>query len=135
MNCPDHELAAIEELHRQDREAALKGDVETLLSLFTDDGIVIPSEGEIIKGKDALRKMLLQDQEMMKDLTLVDYRQDFEEIEICGDLAIEWGFYRGEYLSGKKGEKITGSGKLMRILKRDTVGSWKVHRAIWTVEP
>ena len=79
--------------------------------------------------------MLERDQEMMKDCTLVEYNQDFKEIKISGDYAFEWGCYSGEYISGTDKHRIRGSGKLMRILKLDKDGTWKVFRAIWTVDP
>jgi ketosteroid isomerase-like protein len=47
-------LKSIEELHKKDKLASMNGDLETLLTLFTDDGIAIPAEGEIIEGKEAL---------------------------------------------------------------------------------
>ena len=43
-------LKSIEELHSKDKQAYMNGDFETLLTLFTDDGILIPPEGEIIEA-------------------------------------------------------------------------------------
>ena len=127
-------LKSIEELHKKDKLASMNGDLETLLTLFTDDGILIPPEGEIIEGKEALRNMLKQNFEFHQDYIITEYNQDFKEIKILGRYAYEWGTYSGKYKSKDDGKEVTGSGKLMRILELQADGSWKVHRTIWTVD-
>jgi len=112
----------------------MNGDLETLLSLFTDDGIAIPAEGEIIEGKEALREMLKQNFELLKDYIITEYKQDFKEIKILGKYAYEWGIYSGKYKSKEDNKEIIGSGKLMRILRLQEDGSWKVSRTIWTID-
>lgn len=127
-------LKAIEELHIKDKQASMNSDMETLVSLFTDDGIAIPAQGDIIEGKEALRNMLKQNFELHQEYVITEYTQDFKEIKILGQYAYEWGTYSGKYRSKDDGKEITGSGKLMRILKLQADGSWKVHRTIWTVD-
>ncbi|MFB0555424.1 MAG: DUF4440 domain-containing protein [Phycisphaerae bacterium] len=116
------------------RQASINRDLETLLSLFTEDGIAIPPEGEIIEGKEALRNMLKQNFELMQDHIITEYNQDFKEIKVLGQYAYEWGIYNGKYKSKEDDKEITGGGKLMRILRLQVDGSWKVYRAIWTVD-
>jgi uncharacterized protein (TIGR02246 family) len=127
-------LKSIEELHKKDKQASMNSDMETLLSLFTDDGIAIPPEGEIIEGKEALRNMLKLGFELHHDYIITEYNQDFKEVNVLGEYAYEWGTYNGKYKSNSDGTEIAGSGKLMRILKLQADGSWKVHRTIWTVD-
>ena len=55
----DTDLEAIEELHKKDQLASLNGDIETLLSLFTEDGILILPDGKIIPSRKELREMLI----------------------------------------------------------------------------
>ena len=129
----DSDLEAIEELHKKDQMASLNGDIETLMSLFTEDGILIPPDREIVKGREELKRMLLENYEQYKDYQIVDYVHDFEEIKVIGDYAYEWGTYRGKYKSRRDDTEITGSGKLLRILKRQKDGSWKISRSIWNV--
>ena len=95
---------------------------------------MIPAEGEILRGKDGLKKMLEENFKNLNEYTLIQYKHDFEEIKIIGEYAYEWGLYSGKYKSKKDDKEITGSGKLMRILKRQNDGSWKVSRSIWTVD-
>ena len=127
-------LKSIEELHKKDKQASMNGDLETLLTLFTDDGILIPAEGDIIEGKEGLNNMLKQSLELYKDYRVTEYDHDFKEIKVLGQYAYEWGIYSSKYKSKKDGKEITASGKLMRILKLQADGNWKVHRTIWTVD-
>ena len=112
----------------------MNGDIETLESLFTEDGILIPAEGDIIEGKEGLKNMLKQSLELYRDYTVTEYIHDFKEINVLGQFAYEWGTYSSKYISKKDGKETVESGKLMRILKQQLDGSWKVHRAIWTVD-
>lgn len=78
--------------------------------------------------------MLEQNLELLKEYRLVEYNQDFKEISILGEYAYEWGYYSGEYVSKKDSQEVTGSGKLMRILKLEKDGAWRVSRSIWTAD-
>ncbi len=127
-------LQAIDELHKKDKSASLAGDTEALLSLFTEGGIAIPHEGEIVEGKESLRRMLEQNQNILKEYNLVEYNHDFKEVKIIGKFAYEWGYYSGKYISKIDSSEIVGSGKLMRILELQNDGTWKVSRSIWTVD-
>jgi ketosteroid isomerase-like protein len=127
-------LQAIDELHKKDKIASLSGDTETLLNLMTDDGIVIPHEGEIFEGKKGLRIMLEQNKKILKEYDLVEYNHDFKEVKIIGKFAYEWGYYSGKYISKSDSSEVVGSGKLMRILELQVDGNWKIARSIWTVD-
>ena len=134
MTNEDILLQAINELHKKDKSASLAGDTETLLNLFTEDGIVIPYEGESVEGKEGLRKMLEQNQKILDEYNLVEYNHDFKEVKIIGKFAYEWGYYSGKYISKIDSSEVVGSGKLMRILELQNDGTWKVSRSIWTVD-
>ena len=101
MNNRDTALQSIEELHKKDKNASLNGDLATLLSLFTEDGIAIPASGEIVQGKQQLRRMLKQNLELLKKYRLVEYNQAFKEVSRLGESAYEWGYYSGKYVSKK----------------------------------
>jgi len=134
MKDEDTKLKAIQELHKKDKIASLAGDIETLLSLFTDDGIIIPDQGDIIQGKTNLKHFLEENNKILETHDLVEYNHDFQEIQIMGEYAYEWGYYSGKYIVKESGEEITGGGKLMRILALQKDRSWKVTRSIWTVD-
>jgi uncharacterized protein (TIGR02246 family) len=119
----------IEELHQTDMKASMANDVDTLLSLWTDDGVMIRPGGEPVIGKKALTQAMESYREQLKNITITQYVIDFKEVKIIGDHAYEWGDYHHKYYPGQELEQ---KGRLMRILRRQPDGQWKVARAIWT---
>jgi len=125
------ELAAIEELHRRDREAAMAGEVSALLDLVTDDVVLLPPGGAPVVGKEAVAEMLAREDGTRSGTEILEYVQDFQEVSLYGDVAVEWGRYRGRSRL-EDGEEAASSGSLLRILRRGPDGAWKVARSIWT---
>ena len=124
------DLEKIDELHKTDMKASLEQDFETLMSLWTEDGVLILPNHEPVKGIEALRKMMANQREESKNYSITEYVHDFNEVRIVGDWAFEWGTYRGTMVPKESGEPVTETGKLMRILKKQPGGVWKVARAI-----
>ena len=52
-----------------------------------------------------------------------------------GDHAFQWGTYHDSMRPRTGGDTVRTSGKLMRILQRQSDGSWKISRGISTVDP
>lgn len=113
-------------------EASKTWDVETLASLWTDDIVSIPQDGQPIIGKEANRNSLLKLREASRDIDIVEYNLTFNEVNVIGDWAFEWGTFSGTIRSKIGGESSESSGKLFRVLKRDADGSWKVARAMFS---
>jgi uncharacterized protein (TIGR02246 family) len=123
-------LARIEELHRKDIAASKTRDFETLLSLWTEDGVLLLPGGKPIVGKEALKAYMDEQAEISRTYKIKKYEHKWEEIKIIGDWAFEWGFFEGEAEMIKGGEIIREQGKLLRILRKQEDGSWKAARAI-----
>jgi len=126
-----YELAAIEDLHRKDMAAARNGDLEDLVSLWSEEAVAMPPRGPMVAGKSAIRRMIEGNLAQLVDFEVVEYVLDFEEVEIFGDHAVEYGTYRGTYRSKADGATVRGRGKLMRVLERQPDGTWLVARSIW----
>ena len=124
------DLDKIEELHKTDMKASLEQDFETLISLWTDDGVLILPNQEPVRGIEALRKMMEEQREESKAYSITEYVHDFKEVKVIGEWAFEWGIYRGTMVMKDGGEPVSETGKLMRILKKQPDGNWKVSRAI-----
>ena len=127
----EDDLRDIEALNRHDVEAALAGDTRAIASQWTDDFVVL-SSGPILRGRDAHTMMIEQGAEQAKAFVSVDYTVAFEEITVSGDYAYEWGTYRGSMRPRAGGETISYSGKLLRVLRRQPDGAWKMHRTMMT---
>lgn len=126
----DADRRAIEQLHQRDQRASLERDADTLLSLMDDDIMLIPPRGEPTKGKQAVAAALRTYFEHVKDSTITEYVQAFEEIGIGPDLAFDWGHFRGAEVSAE-GRAVRQRTRIMRILRRQADGPWKVYRAFW----
>ncbi len=125
-----NELKKIEELHRRDIEASKSGDFATLRSLLTPDAVMMPPGQPLIQGEEQLNQSYRHMEKAMRETEVLEYRLEFEEIQILGNYAFEWGFLHGISRDLNKGIKQS-TYKLMRILKKDDEGFWKIHRAIW----
>ncbi len=122
----------IEELHQTDVKASMANDVDTLLGLWTDDGVIIRPAGEPVIGKKAITQAMESYREQLKNITITQYIIDFKEVTIIGDHAYEWGDYHHKYFTkDNPGKELEQKGKLMRILRRQPDGQWKAARAIW----
>ncbi len=124
----------IEELHRKDVIASKAGDVATLGSLWTEDGVALPPNHAPVIGIKAIREWLNQNRLDTTKLELTEYVLDFREIRVFGDTAFEWARSRVTVHPKGNAKDIHASGNLMRILKRESDGSWKVARAIWNID-
>jgi len=123
-------LAGIKELHRKDIAASKARDFKTLLSLWTEDGVLLLPGKKPIIGKDALKAYMDEQAKISATYEIKKYEHKWEDIRVIGDWAFEWGFFDSEAEMLKGGEIIRQQGKLLRVLKRQEDGSWKAARAI-----
>ena len=121
----------IEELHQTDMRASKAGDYSTLRTLFSDDAVVLPPGGRMIRGRDALDASFASMANHTPSTEVLEYRFDWHEIEVCGDYAFEWGYIIGQERSLKNGSVSSEKHHVMRILQRQPDDTWKVHRTIW----
>ena len=128
-------LVEIEMLHEKDMAASKVFDVETLISLSTDDVVLLQPNEPPIRGREALRLYLESNRQAVAEYEILEYVHDFEEISVLGDWAYEWGEFRGSYRTISNGEVVTERMRLFRILRRQPDDSWKVARAIWHALP
>ena len=127
----DADMAAIEKLHETDMAAAKIHDIDTLITLMTDDCILLPPGQEPIRGRDAIWKFMQEQLPENQKYEITEYVQDFDEIKIIGDWAYEWATFHGTYHLKSGGPDLHERSRLFRILCRQSDGSWKVARAIW----
>ena len=128
------DMAAIEALHQRDLTASFARDGATLLSLWSEDPAALPPQGPILRGREPLARELLATVDSDDVWEVVEYVQDFVEVEVVGDYGWDLGTYRTRGRNRETGEETSASGKLLRILRRAPDGSWNVHRSIWNVE-
>ena len=126
------DLRAIEAINRRDMQFALANDSDKMMSQWTDDIVLLPPAGPIVRGRSASAEVLLG---AASTFEVVEWVFDVQEVKILGDHAFQWGTYHGSVRPRAGGEAVRSSGKVMRILQRQPDGSWKIYRTISTVDP
>ena len=124
------EIQAIDALSRKDIAACMKNDVETLCSLWTEDGVLIMPGAPPLVGKKAICGMLEEQKAKSQGSITTDYTEEWEEVRIVGDYAWQWG-KMSQTQSDATGKQETMRVNAMRILRREKDG-WKVARAVVT---
>jgi uncharacterized protein (TIGR02246 family) len=119
--------ASINEIWNRYSSAYNSADIDSWISLWTDNGIQMPPGSPPVRGKEEIRK---RNKAVLLRFTFdLSIRND--EIG-AGD---DWAFARGTYkatLTSKEGGKRTQvDGKYLTIFQRQSDGSWKIHRDIF----
>jgi len=131
----DAALKGIEELRQRDIAGSKTYDAEGLASLWTEDAVALPPGQPPIYGKEAIRAKLARAKAAAAQVEVLEYAEVFEETLILGDYAIEWGYIRGAERMRSGGPVQQSQFKVMRVLKRQSDGSWLFHRSIYNEAP
>ena len=125
----ENDLRAIEAINQRDVQFALAGDKDMMMSQWTDDFVLLPPAGPILRGRH-----VIADAFQGESPEILEYVLDIQEVTVLGDHAFQWGAYHYALRPRQGGETIRTSGKLMRILQRQADGSWKMYRGISTID-
>ncbi len=122
------DIEAVKNLTEEYDAAINSGDLDSWVSLYTDDAVRMPPNSPALVGKDAIRSVM---QSSFEKYTF-DIKETTEEVIVAGD----WAFARGTYtytITPKAGGEPIGddSGKWMAFNKRQPDGSWKIYRNIF----
>jgi len=123
-------LEAIEDLHRRDVAAIKVNDFETLMSLMDEQCVVFPPDSEPEGGQTYLSNVRTSSDGIEPQPEILELVQDWEEVRLLGDFAYEQGVV--EYaVRDANGTIIRETQRLMRLLRRQPDGEWRVFRAMW----
>jgi ketosteroid isomerase-like protein len=132
---PEGDLRAIQDLNERHVQALMSSDMESVMSLWSDDFTILPPAGPIIRGRRSNEEIVRAGIPHMQAFEPVEYVEDLAEIKIGGDYAFEWGTYRGSSRPRGGGDSIRYGGKILRILQRQSDGSWRMYRTMTTTNP
>lgn len=123
----EHEdIEAIRKLAADWRSGWLTGDADLLLSLYTDDPVLMPQDQPAVVGKDAIRPLY--------EAVLKEYNFQSEgvlkEVVVSGDVGYYWSAYTLTATPKDGGEAIKSTGKTVCIVRRQPEGAWKIARLI-----
>lgn len=121
-------VAADTALARRDIERTIRayaaasnaGDVDSLVSLYADDAVVLPPDHGPVAGRQAIADFWREGLEPGMELTPV-------RITVAGDLA----YAVGRYVLPPTAADPADSGKMVFCLRRQPDGRWRVTADIW----
>jgi uncharacterized protein (TIGR02246 family) len=108
-------------------QADSAGDVDKVISLYTDDAILIPSDRGDIIGINAIRENY---RNIFANSTL-RLKATTNEIIESGELTIIRGNTAGIVISKRDSSSVTVNDKFLMMLKKQS-GKWKIYRLMWS---
>lgn len=122
---------AIERLHRRDMRASAAGDFAALRALVDDNAVMLPPGGAPQRGAKDFDATFERMNSSPRTHEVIEYRLEFEEVKVFGNYAVEWGAIRGATREIATGRVNQSEYHVMRVLRRQSNGSWKIYRSIW----
>jgi uncharacterized protein (TIGR02246 family) len=112
------------------KSAVESGDIEALVSMFTDDGMIMPSDLPAVAGKEAIRAYFTAMIERSAQVLNIKVEEAFGD----GDIGYSRGVFSSATTPKPSGEPINIVGKWSSVSKRQSDGSWKIYRHIWNTD-
>jgi uncharacterized protein (TIGR02246 family) len=112
------EIAAV---NRAFEDAFRKGEFARIASLYTPDGMVLPPDAALVKGREGIEKFWTA---AAQQLGIKDVALHTLDLEVAGDMAAEVG---EAVLTLTSGSVVV---KFVVVWKR-AGGQWRLHRDIW----
>ncbi len=125
----EQDRAGIERLHQQDLAATFSDKADELAKLWDDDAV------RILPGRPAeVSKAVIYANDKRWEASKGNHKtlcghMEIQDVQIAGDWAFEWAYFSMKE-SSAEGKVSTGQGKVLRVLHRQTDGSWKFARVM-----
>ncbi|HMB89302.1 MAG TPA: DUF4440 domain-containing protein [Rhodothermales bacterium] len=111
-------------------QAYMDGDIETLVSIYAEDGVAAPGGRDFIRGRDALRQLW----QLPEGREVTHHQSTPEEIIVEGKYAYDWGYYEGA-AGPVDGEQRPFNGKYVIVWRQDDDGVWRMLQDMWNRMP
>ncbi|MGH7551274.1 MAG: YybH family protein [Gemmatimonadota bacterium] len=125
--------AAVADIQRQSSRfsaAYEQGDMETLLSIYADDGVAAPGGRDFIRGRPSLDSLWM----LPEGSTILRHDISPISIRVDGDHAYDWGYYEGQ--AARNGEPLEPfRGKYLIVWERGDDGAWRMVVDMWNRAP
>ena len=117
---------AIDRLHNEDVQATLSDKADELAKLWDSEAVRIqPGRAAEVGKAEIYANDKRWEAKADKPRTLC-YKSEIKDVQIAGDWAFEWGYFSYKDSSNPKPMR----GKVLRVMKRQSDGSWKFARVI-----
>jgi ketosteroid isomerase-like protein len=108
--------------------ASLSGDVDLIVSMYTDDAVVLPPNDTTLFGKDEIRSWW---QDYFVFFRVTSSVENEREITVVGDQAYERGLFSATIVPKEQGARIVDEIRNLTVWRRESDGTWKISHQIW----
>ena len=122
---------AIDQLHQDEIDANISFDVDKLAGLYDDEIVSLPPHSKPLEGPAANRAYLEAQRKSLTNVDILGYNQEWNEVRLLGDYAYEWGVIHERLRPVNAQQETAIDYNVMRVLKRQPSGSWRIYRQIW----
>ena len=109
-------------------KASTTGDVDLLLSLFTDDAIVMPPNDTTVFGKEEIRSWWEEYFSFFRVTTSVETER---EVTYVGDQAFDRAAFSVTIVPQQQGARIVDDIRSLTVWRLGSDGEWKISHQIW----
>jgi len=122
---PHGDRAAIQSLSKAHATAFFSGDIDTIVSAYAEDAVVIPPDAPAAQGRDAIRKLFAASMATAKP----GQSEVFENyvVEVSGDMGWDSGVAKVKDANGTS----VWSGHFLATWRKKN-GKWQTVRDMWT---
>ena len=129
----EQDMKGIERLHEQDKEATLADSADQLAKLWDKDGVRFHTTRQAEIGAAVIHADDKQWEMSSGRERSLCYDLEIQDIQITGDWAFEWGY--GSYKIAKGDKESIQYGKLLRVMRRQSDGTWRFARVMALLAP
>lgn len=130
----DSAMSGIEKLRQQDIAATISSNVDQLVALWANDGVLIGQGAKPLVGKTAIRSALTENFAKNPAWKVLKYAPEINSLQIDGNIAYEWGSFTAIHQESLASQPIRFHARFLRVMKLQSDGSWKFVRVMWNTE-
>lgn len=130
----EQDRTAIERLHEQDVTATLTDDADQLAKLWDQDAVRLQSGSPAEVGKATIYANDKRWQANLHGGRTLSYKPELKDLQIVDGWAFEWGTFEVRFRESEHGSERMLHGKILRVLKKQSDGSWKFARVMALID-
>lgn len=122
----DPHRARIEKLGKSFTDAFDRGDVAAVAGMYAEDAVVLPPDGDLVKGRAAIQGIW----QGFRDMGGKSMKFTVLDVDASGNLIVETGLAELQ-VQPAGAAAVTVPVKYVVVWKKQKDGSWKISRDIW----
>jgi uncharacterized protein (TIGR02246 family) len=125
-NAVADEAAAINVLNSKWDAAVNKGDTTQLVSLYTDNAVMMPPSSEILSDRGAIKNYW----DVLREVGIDVYAINTVDLRVDGNTAYQTVLWEATR-NAADGNVIQFNGNMSNVLERQKDGTWKIKLQSW----